>query len=189
MAAWVLPLLHSRLEDSLARLHLRFISLPRLLASFCSFKAARALSSGVAARGLILLSAMPARASPLSLRRVVALEVLVVATVICSVDMATGAEAVRTKFEETAPSELLGFRCARQGNSAAAATKRLADAASSVDGSGSAELHEERGEAGGEGDGGRDAGKEAALARRTITGAFTIDARFAYSNVLLESSK
>lgn len=53
---------------------------------------------------------------------------------------------------------------------------------------GSQELLVEAGEAGGEGEGGRDVGKEAALARRTM-GALTMDARLAYSSVLLESSK
>jgi hypothetical protein len=49
-------------------------------------------------------------------------------------------------------------------------------------------LPQERGELDGEGEAGREAGNELALLRRTI-GAFTIEARLAYSRVLLESSK
>lgn len=45
------------------------------------------------------------------------------------------------------------------------------------------------GDGGGDSDGGRDAGSEAARPRRTSTGAFTMEARFAYSSVLFESSK
>mmetsp|Transcript_50634 Transcript_50634/g.151406 ORF Transcript_50634/g.151406 Transcript_50634/m.151406 type:complete len:351 (-) Transcript_50634:1135-2187(-) len=45
------------------------------------------------------------------------------------------------------------------------------------------------GDCGGDSDGGRDVGSETARGRRTTMGAFTTDARLAYSSVLLESSK
>lgn len=99
-----------------------------------------------------------------------------------------GAEVVRDSLGARAMRDDAPGRAADEACAAGGGNKN-SPVSSIVGSAGSASLLLDPGEPGGEGDGGREAGKELALARRTRTGAFTMEARLAYSRVLLESSK